>query len=90
MSVESLPASPGPGLVHVVIESPRGATARIEYRGLDDLPGRVRDELDRFFLNVTAFEGKNATVLGHRGAEEAFALVTAVARPDRGPQRGGR
>ncbi|HJZ76687.1 MAG TPA: inorganic diphosphatase [Vicinamibacterales bacterium] len=45
-----------------------------------DLPQRVRDEIERFFLNVVAFEGKDVRILGFDGPEEGDRLVRASAR----------
>jgi inorganic pyrophosphatase len=40
-----------------------------------DLSARQRDELSQFFINITAFEGKNVTVLGWEGPAAALALI---------------
>jgi inorganic pyrophosphatase len=40
-----------------------------------DLPTRVREELNQFFLAATALEGKDACVLGWAGPDEAVALI---------------
>jgi inorganic pyrophosphatase len=48
---------------------------RTEYRSPDDLPARVRQEIERFFLDVTFFEKKNAVVLGWEGPAQALAAV---------------
>jgi inorganic pyrophosphatase len=45
-----------------------------------DLPQRVRDELERFFVNVVAFEGKDVRLLGFDGPDEGDRLVRASAR----------
>ena len=41
----------------------------------DDLPARVREELNQFLLAATALEGKDARILGWEGPEEALALI---------------
>jgi inorganic pyrophosphatase len=41
----------------------------------DDLPARIREELNQFFLAATALEGKDARVLGWAGPTEALALI---------------
>jgi inorganic pyrophosphatase len=46
-------------------------------RTVFDLSERIRRELEQFFLNVVAFEGKDLTVLGWDGPDEALALVRA-------------
>jgi len=43
-----------------------------------DLPGRVRDEIVRFFVNVVAFEGKDVRVLDFDGPSEGERLVRAA------------
>jgi inorganic pyrophosphatase len=58
---------------------------RIGYRTAGDLPERVRQELEQFFLDVTYFEHKNARVLGWQGPEEALALVQRVQARRRAP-----
>ncbi len=56
---------------------------RREAASVAELPGRVREELERFFVDSTFFEGKDPTLLGWGGPEAAFALVNA-ARVGRG------
>jgi len=45
-----------------------------------DLPVRIREELNQFFLAATALEGKDARILGWGGPEEALALIRASAK----------
>jgi inorganic pyrophosphatase len=59
---------------------------RLEYRSAGDLPARVRAEIERFFLDVTFFEKKNARILGWEGPEQALALVER-SRPRRPMRR---
>lgn len=40
-----------------------------------ELPRRVREELERFFVDAVFFEAKSPTLLGWAGPEEAFAHV---------------
>jgi inorganic pyrophosphatase len=40
-----------------------------------DVAERVRAEIERFFLNVVAFQGKELKLLGWAGPEEAAAVV---------------
>jgi inorganic pyrophosphatase len=44
-----------------------------------DLAERVRAEIERFFLNAVAFEGKELTLLGWEGPEEADAILQQAA-----------
>jgi len=44
-------------------------------RSILDLSQRERDEIERFFLNVVAFEGKDLRVLGFDGPDEGTRLV---------------
>ncbi len=53
------------------------AAPRAEWRDSDDLPKRVREEIEQFFVSVTAFENKHIEILGWRPPEEALALVTS-------------
>jgi inorganic pyrophosphatase len=48
---------------------------RNRLRAVRDLPDRVRDELERFFIDATYFEKKAPRVLGWEGAAQALALV---------------
>jgi inorganic pyrophosphatase len=63
---------------------------RADAEGPEDLPARVRAELERFFVDVTFFEDKNATILGWGGPEQAMALVTRSRRRGGGHRGGGR
>ena len=45
-----------------------------------DLPCRVRDELEQFFLHTIVFEPKNPRLLGWGGPDEAAALLDAAVR----------
>jgi inorganic pyrophosphatase len=44
-----------------------------------DLSERQRDELSQFFITVTAFEGKDVTIVGWDGPDAASALIARVA-----------
>lgn len=46
-------------VVAVPVDAPRA-----DAEGPEDLPARVRAELERFFVDVTFFEDKHATILG--------------------------
>ena len=63
-----------------VIAIPASAPRQRELNALEDLPRRVRDELEKFFLDATAFERKNAVILGWEGAESAEALIRSSVR----------
>jgi inorganic pyrophosphatase len=39
------------------------------------LSERVRDEVAAFFIQATAFEGKDVNVLGWQGPQQAIALI---------------
>ena len=43
------------------------------------LPKRLRDEIEHFFIAVTALEGKDAKILGWAGPEAALALLQSAA-----------
>src|SRR5215469_11816900 len=45
-----------------------------EFERASDLPERLREEIERFFLSTTFFTPKNATILGWRGAKKAAAI----------------
>lgn len=47
----------------------------------DDLPRRLREEVEQFFLMTVVFGRKNPRVLGWGGAAEADALVDGCRRP---------
>lgn len=59
----------------------------------DDLPRRLREEIEQFFLMTVVFGKKNPRVLGWGGAAEADALVDGCRRPaprGKGRRRAGR
>jgi inorganic pyrophosphatase len=58
-------------IIAVLANGPRGEPVR----SIDDLAPRVRQELERFFLDVVFFEDKDAKLLGWAGAAEAWELV---------------
>lgn len=45
-----------------------------------DLTGRIRDEIEQFFLHAVAFEGKELALLGWQGPREAQTLVQTSAQ----------
>jgi inorganic pyrophosphatase len=45
-----------------------------------DLTGRIRDEIERFFLHAVTFEGKELALLGWQGPLEAQAAVQTSAQ----------
>ena len=47
-------------------------------RSVLDLPQRVRDEIERFFVNVVAFEGKDLRVLGFDGPDDGDRIARAA------------
>jgi inorganic pyrophosphatase len=49
-----------------------------QVRTIFDLPERVRLELEQFFQNVVAFEGKELALLGFAGPEEAEQLLRSA------------
>ena len=48
-----------------------------QVRSVFDLPERVRLELEQFFQNVVAFEGKEIALLGFAGPDEADRVLRA-------------
>jgi inorganic pyrophosphatase len=56
------------------IKAPRHA----HLQSIFDLPERVRLELEQFFLNVVAFEGKELKLLGFAGPADAAATLRAA------------
>ncbi|MBV8901722.1 MAG: inorganic diphosphatase [Verrucomicrobia bacterium] len=48
-----------------------------EFQEASDLPARLREEVEQFFLSTTFFSAKNAKVLGWKGLKEASAMVKA-------------
>ncbi|HMJ83328.1 MAG TPA: inorganic diphosphatase [Vicinamibacterales bacterium] len=56
------------------------AQVRREHIGAPgDLPARIREELNQFFLAATALEGKDARILGWAGPAEALTLIRSSA-----------
>ena len=62
-------------LLAVPIESRRNSSLR----SIDDLSSRIRDELAHFTVATTAFEGKDATILGWDGPSAALAWLRSLA-----------
>jgi inorganic pyrophosphatase len=56
------------------VEAPRSEHVRTIF----DLPERVRLELEQFFLNVVAFEGKDPRLLGFEGLDEADRVLRSA------------
>jgi inorganic pyrophosphatase len=56
------------------IKAPRSESVR----SIFDVPERVRLELERFFQNVVAFEGKEISLLGFAGPDEAERVLRAA------------
>jgi inorganic pyrophosphatase len=57
---------------------------RNDVQGPEDLPTRVRQEIERFFLDSVFFEHKDPRILGWEGPEAALALVRrSVQEPGR-------
>jgi inorganic pyrophosphatase len=48
-----------------------------EFQQASDLPARLREEVEQFFLSTTFFSAKNAKVLDWKGPKEASAMVKA-------------
>jgi inorganic pyrophosphatase len=61
-----------------VIAVPRDSAPQSVVRSVDDLPERLKRELEAFFVASTAFENKDLTFLGWKGIEEAEAVVRAA------------
>jgi inorganic pyrophosphatase len=58
-----------------VLAVPLASARGEELRSPDDLPARVRKELERFFVVVTGFARKDVAILGWKGHEAAERLV---------------
>ena len=56
------------------------SAARREVQDMSELPRRMRQEIERFFLNVTFFEPKDAVILGWGGPKEAWNQVRSSVR----------
>ncbi|MBV9999007.1 MAG: inorganic diphosphatase [Verrucomicrobia bacterium] len=58
-----------------LIVKPRWPDHLGEFKEASELPARLREEVEQFFLSTTFFSAKNAKVLGWRGPKEASAMV---------------
>ena len=59
-----------------VVAVPSNAPRR-EVEAARDLPARIRDEIEQFFLNATFFESKDAEIVGWGGPADAWRLIEA-------------
>jgi inorganic pyrophosphatase len=62
-----------------ILAVPIEARRQMDLKSADDLPERVRHELELFFVTAAALEGKDPKVLGWGGAEAAVALLRSSA-----------
>jgi inorganic pyrophosphatase len=65
---------------------------RTLYRTLEEVPLRVRQEIEQFFVAATFFQRKNTRILGWEGPARALEVVEALAQPrsDARRMQGGR
>jgi inorganic pyrophosphatase len=59
---------------------PIKAPRQEEIASIFDFTGRIRNEIEQFFLHAVAFEGKELALLGWQGPEEAQAAVQTSAQ----------
>jgi inorganic pyrophosphatase len=77
--------SPGRERNDRLIAVPRSA-ARNDVSDLGDLPARLREELERFFVNAVFFQPKDPRLLGWGGQQDAWALIrSSLIRPETEP-----
>jgi inorganic pyrophosphatase len=62
-----------------VIAVPVNAPRQADLKSDENLPPRLKAELEKFFLDVTAFEKKNAAVIGWADAAAADDLIRSSA-----------
>jgi inorganic pyrophosphatase len=70
-------------LILLPVKYERGAPVE----DMEDLPHRLREELEQFFLMTVVFGRKNPRVLGWGAAAEADALVDRCCQPPARPRR---
>jgi inorganic pyrophosphatase len=70
-----------------ILAVPTAARRSREIETLEDLPQRLRQELESFFHAVTALEDKNIEVLGWDGRADAEALVRESTKPSRAQRK---
>jgi inorganic pyrophosphatase len=58
-----------------LVAVPNGAPRATHLRDIDDVPQRVKEELEQFFLASTVFERKDLTILGWSGARDAQRVI---------------
>jgi inorganic pyrophosphatase len=63
-----------------VLAVPAKAARFDQLRTVNDLPGRMRKELEHFFAAVVAFENKQLQLLGWAGPAEAERAIRSAAR----------
>ena len=72
------------GMVLLEQDAPEGGRApRAECRTGEQTPACLREEIERFFLNVTVFQHKNAQILGWEGPDRAREAVERLSRGGR-------
>jgi len=64
-----------------VVALPVNATRRVAAT-FRDLPARVREEIEQFFLSAVVFEKKDAVVLGWGDPDEVWEVVRRAGRPN--------
>ena len=69
-------------LIALPVEAPRHAI-----KSVDDLPARVKEEIESFFTASTAFEKKDLRFGGWSGVRAAYNLVKKSAKSARQPSR---
>ena len=73
-NLSKLPAWAGDEFVHVVVETPRGARAKLTF------DPELKEELEKFFVATDELEAKTLKFLGWQGPAEAKKLVRRCER----------
>jgi inorganic pyrophosphatase len=77
--LSNLPAYSEEGAVHAVVEAPKVMPVwhdRVdEFESPSDLPTRLREEIEQFFLSTTFFTAKKPEISAWKGPKKASSLI---------------
>ena len=58
-----------------LVGTPEGEKIKPDARSIDDVPGRVLDQIEHFFIAYNRYEGREFKIMKRRGPEAALELL---------------